>query len=159
MPYVVPASDIAPGGWGTTPLWSKIDNAPTPNDSDVIGLLIGSGPDTCDLGTTAPAVPSDKTGWVLGFRARRNTGDATSLNMRLFQGATEVKSSGNQAVTASLADYTFALSEAEAEDVTDFATTEFQLTGAGGGLGGESPSLKSGLRFQRTGEARCEGSR
>lgn len=125
--YGRPNLDLSAGSWTPSTggdLYAMVDES-TASDTDYISV---TGASTCSLALNGVVDPVSSSGHVIRYRAK-NSG-AGSLTVTLKQGATTIATSTNNSLTASYADYSFTLSGAEADSITDYTNLKIELTSA-----------------------------
>lgn len=137
--FALPTSDLDNTGvWGTTPLWSKIEEGVASADGTVItadGTPTSAEPFTVDLGTvTDPAVA---TGHIIRAHwAKDSTGGADyDLVIELREGYVSEASQGTLRATATfgpeagatLQTDSYTLSAAEANSISDYSDLQFRI--------------------------------
>lgn len=127
--YARPDSDIAAGNWtpnsGST-LYTQIDEV-SASDSDFIQA--SSTETTATIGLSNVSDPGVSSGHVVRYRAQKTTTPSGSLTVRLFQGSTEIANQ-TPTLTTSWVLYTFTLSDAQANSITDYSDLRLQFTGS-----------------------------
>ena len=174
---LVPVADQAAGSWGSTPLWSKVDDDSTVNasgDGTTITSDNNTNPDDADLELTNSGVgdPGVATGHVLRARwSRSNAGNhGVQGVLQLWQGVPgtgtliATLSSASPLETSEVED-TYTLSAGEANSITDYNDLYLRLRrsgGTGGSPGGreslvadlvefEIPDASGGTTYDETG--------
>ena len=128
-----PSSDVS-GNWDCSTgsgRYALIDET-TASDSDYISGSGTKNPQICQL--SSGETPSVKTGHSLRVRAKRSTTDGLS-NVYLKQGTTTIKSYAIYgSLTTSYSNVDIAISEAEANNITDYTNLRvtFDHTSVGG---------------------------
>jgi hypothetical protein len=127
-----PDSDVTTTGWGTTPLWSKIDDGASANDADFI-TSNGTDPSTAETTLTNPASTPADSNTTVTLRAMVSLVDteSTALVASLYQGASLIGSHtynyGDISVV-SLTTYTFTTTNT----ISDFTDLRVRLVASGG---------------------------
>lgn len=147
-----PASDISTGSWSTAPLYAAIDEA-SASDSDFIQSGNARlGDDTCEISLGAVSDPQAASGQVVRLRAKFYTNNSRTVEVQfgLYQGATLIATSTTGNLTTSFAAYSYTLSEAEADAITDYADLRLRLTGhmTGGAAGTQALAYVSWAVFE-----------
>jgi len=127
-----PDSDVAAGAWTTTPLWSKLDE--TAYDEVDYIQLNNSASSTCEIGLSNVTDPALSTGHTIRLRVKKTGTGTISLNVFLFQGATQ-KATFTATLTTSYADQTYTLTAGEADSITDYTDLRLKFTGVCGASG------------------------
>ena len=138
--FARPDGDVSnAGGWTPTSLWSRLDET-SPDDS---GTMVTSGQnpattETFEVSLTNVVDPQDSTGHIIRFRARGDDGGRDNfLTMRLYQGSTQIASSGERDVTTSWTTFIYTLTAGEANSITDYNNLRLRFiprtTGTGPG--------------------------
>ena len=122
--YARPDSDVSAGNWTPSTgsdLYAMIDEAST-NDSDFISVDdVDGSTETCQVDLSSVTDPVASNLHVVTTRASEASGMGTiSLNVTLKQGATTIAAKTFSTLTGSAADYTFTLSSAEANSITNY---------------------------------------
>lgn len=127
-----PDADVSTTGWTTTPLWSKVDDAPGAGDADYIDAAVRAGDATCELGLTEPTDPLSSVDHVIEVRARYTTNNSRvgAIKVALYEGATlrATLGAGWQTLTTAWATYSYTLSGAEADALT-YSDMRLRITG------------------------------
>lgn len=125
--YARPNSDVSAGNWAPSTgsdLYAMIDDVST-DDSDYISVTnSGGGTETCQVGLSSVTDPVASDLHVVTVRATDSSGmSVVVLVVTLKQGSTTIASKTFTAViTTSPANYTFTLSSAEADSITNYGT-------------------------------------
>jgi hypothetical protein len=127
--YARPDSDVAAGNWTTAPLYASLDET-TPSDTDYIVCPISQTNTVCELGLSNVTDPASSSGHVVNFRAKK-TGAVAALIVMLFQGGTQI-ATYSPTITTSYAAYSYTLSGAEADAITDYTNLRIKLDGTTG---------------------------
>lgn len=110
-----PASDISSGAWSPSSgsdLFAMLDEV-VASDADFITTTSAS---TAEVKLSTAGDPAVSTGHVIRYRAK-GTG---TLTVRLIQGTTTI-ATHVPSITTSFQNYTFTLSGAEADAITDYS--------------------------------------
>lgn len=127
--YARPISpDISTGGWTTAPLWDDIEETPY-SDLDYITSSKNAGGDICEVSLGAVSTPSVRTGHTVNYRARCDKTDNGTIIVSLVQGTTVIRSYDPGFLTTSFAPYSFTLSEAEAQNITNYGDLRLRFSG------------------------------
>jgi hypothetical protein len=134
--FLRPNSDISVGGWGTTPLWSKLSET-TPDDATT-EIVSAKNPtnDAFEVGLTTPAgMPQNRLNHVL--RLRMNSGGKSGYiaDVTLLQGSTTIQSFTGQSIPIAYGTLTLSISEANAQNITDYSQLRVRVNANGGGGG------------------------
>ena len=118
-----PKSDVDTGTWTPTPIWSRLDDGDT---SDYVSAT-ATGSD--EVALTNMCDPYASTGHNIVFDARATGGGGTEkIKVDLVQGTTVIATSGALAITrGSFNVYSYALSAAEANSITDYSNLRYRL--------------------------------
>ena len=130
-----PISDLVTTGWteddgDTTNQFQEIDeNFSSPNDADYIKTATPPGSNEYECGLTSLTDPVSSSGHIMKVRAREPVGGGAniSLQLRLLQTSTQIKSSTQNPLGSSFTDYTFTLSGPEADAITDYTALRFEV--------------------------------
>lgn len=126
MAHESPDSDIGPAsGWTTAPLWSKIDEV-VADDSDFITGTASFGLITVDFGMTDAVDPATNVGHVIRIRARNSVGATAILQVGLYSGV-DLITLYTPSLGTSFADFSYTLSAAEADAITDYSDIRISL--------------------------------
>lgn len=123
--YGRPNADLSAGAWTPSTggsLYAMVDES-TASDTDYISASSAS---TCSLGLNGVVDPASSSGHVVRYRAKNN--GSGSVTVLLKQGTTTIASQVNNSLTTSYADYSFTLSGAEADSITDYTNLKIELT-------------------------------
>jgi len=126
--YARPDSDISTGSWTTAPLWQKIDEV-TPNDADYIQTA-ATASSTAKVGLSNVTDPQSSSGHIVRFRARQYNFGYNNMTVALYQGDTLIRSYTTPALTTSWTAYSFTLTAAEADSITDYTDLRLWFTAA-----------------------------
>jgi hypothetical protein len=138
--FARPDGDVSnAGAWTPTPLWSRLDET-SPDDSSTM-VSTGQNPttaDTFEVSLTNVADPFASTNHIIRFRARGDDGGRDNfLEMRLYQGSTQIASTGVEDVTTSWTTFTYTLTSGQANSITDYNNLRLRFipdtTGTGPG--------------------------
>lgn len=121
-----PASDVAAGSWTTTPLWSKINEVVADDTSFITDAAAGG---VAEVGLSSVVDPLSSTGHIIRVRAKRGASAGTQLAVALYQGATQIAAFTQASLTTAFVTYTFTLSGAQADAITDYTNLRFRLQG------------------------------
>lgn len=128
--FARPTSDVATGSWVTAPLWSKVDETVASDTDSINDNGVGG---TAILGLSSVNDPFSSTGHILRVRAKEDSSGDT-LQVQLRQGATTI-ATFSQVLGTAFTTYTFNLSGAQADSITDYTTLRVALTLITGGFG------------------------
>ena len=126
--YAVPDGDDSTGNWGSAPLFQKIDESPSHNDSDSISVThdgFGS-TETCRFTLSNVTDPSSSTDHKVVVRHATSGFYGASLTIKLLQGGTTIKSSSVSS-TSSTTTTTLTLSASEANSISDYNALKLEL--------------------------------
>lgn len=154
--YQRPISDISAGSWTVAPLWSKVDEVVI-DDADFITsetLVSPGNTSNADLRLNARGDPLSSTGQIISIRAKVTftLGLNGGIRGELRQGnnvtSTLIGTLTTDALTTSYVTYTYTLSGAEADSITDYGDLFLRLYGnfPVGSLGGVTVSW---VQFQQ----------
>jgi len=129
--YGRPTSDISVGSWGTSPLWDKVDDV-TPDDATT-QIQTGANPSnqTAEVKFSAVTDPVSSNGHIA--RVRAYTTKSCTLAWSIYQGATLIANCGTITLAGSYTDYSYTLSTAQADAITDYSDLRVRFTGNGSG--------------------------
>lgn len=128
--YARPDEDKSVGFWGTAPLWSKI-NEESASDADNISAQVVTFSRSCDVGLPNISDPVSSANHTITVRAkmtRDGTKNAT-LTVILYQGTTSVASFNTGNLTTGYTNYSYTLSGAEADSITDYSNMKIRFQG------------------------------
>jgi hypothetical protein len=133
---VRPTSDVTTGSWGTTPLFSKVND-----QSDATVITSPAAATECELALGDPTAPSVDTGHILTVRCyATGSGAGEKLTHYLYQGTTLIATSAANTISrgsGSIADYSYTLTTGEAALITDYTDLRIRMARTTGG-GGET---------------------
>jgi hypothetical protein len=125
-----PDGDVSAGGWTSTTLFSKVDEA-GPDDSDFITSASGPSNDICELSLSNLTDPSASGGHVLRVRRKKSASSSNQIDMRyrLLQGATQIASwtDDTNISDAAFEIVTRTLTGGEADAVTDYSDLRVEI--------------------------------
>lgn len=144
--YERPISDLSTGSWTVAPLWSKV-NEVVADDSNFISsevLSLNGNTTNADLRLTARGDPVSSSNQIISVRAQATftLGLTAGIRVELRQGnnvtSTLIGTLTTNALTTSYATYTYTLSGAEADSITDYGDLFVRIYGSFGvgNLGG-----------------------
>jgi hypothetical protein len=123
LTYLRPSADISTGSWtpstGTT-LYETLDEV-SASDADYIQTSTAS---SCEIRLAAGATPSNRDNHTIRYRILAGSGTLTAV---LKCGSTTIKS-WNHALTGAAQDFSQALSNAEATNITDYSDLRVTFT-------------------------------
>ena len=133
--YARPDSDVSTGTWVAstgTDFYALLDESPY-SDADYISSTDNDGitPDPITVGLGNVTDPANAINHVVSYRAKGTTGGGftvPTLTVVLLQTGTTIATSVNSSLTGSYTDYTFDLSEAEANSITDYDLLRLKFT-------------------------------
>lgn len=122
--FARPNSDVSEGNWSPSSgsdLWEMIDEASV-DDADYVSVTHADDtPETFQVGLSSVTDPVASDLHVVTVRASEDSGSSyVNLVVTLKQGATTIASDTFDAMTGSATDYTFTLSSAEADSITNY---------------------------------------
>ena len=135
--FVRPASDSAAGSWTTTPLWSKIDEGATGDDTTIISAD-NTSPDDADFTTNSVTDPAKSTGHILrvAWNKEAAAGHQVDPELELYQG--DPGGSGTLIAQITVTDIgateqvdTHTLTGTEADNITDYTDLYLRLKRVG----------------------------
>ena len=128
MQYGRPIADITVGGWGTPPLWDKIDEV-TPDDA-ATQVQTGNNPsnDPCEVRLLAVNDPLIDSGHTL--RVRAYTTGSGNLTYGLYQGTTQIASQ-TSVLGGAYATFAINLTPEQIGAITNYADLRVRLTANG----------------------------
>jgi hypothetical protein len=133
--YARPDSDVSTGTWAAstgTDFFALIDETPA-SDSDFISSTDNDGfsPDSLTVGLSNVSDPSNSGNHVVRYRAKGTAGSGftiPTLTVVLLETSTTIATSVNSSLNGSYTDYTFTLSDAEANSITDYNNLRLKFT-------------------------------
>lgn len=133
--YARPDSDISAAAWTPTPLWSNVDEG-SPGDATEITVsgLEGSTSALDEVSLSDVTDPNKSTEHVIRFKGRfteATESEVVDIEVQLFQGATFIATTGFRAMGSSAAEYTYTLSAAEADAITDYSDLRLKCRARG----------------------------
>ena len=132
--YARPDSDVSTGSWAAstgTDFFALIDETPA-SDADYISSTDWDGvsPDSLTVGLSNVSDPSNAINHVVTYRAKGTVGSGftvPTLTVVLLQTGTTIATSVNSS-SGTYTNYTFTLSEAEANSITDYDLLRLKFT-------------------------------
>lgn len=125
--YSRPDSDFSTGSWAPSSgvdLYPMVDEE-TPSDADYITTDVAS---TCEMGLQPVIDPGTSTGHTVSYRIRSTKGSAIVVTLK--QGATTIASKTELAVPSTWTTYSFTLSAAQTDAITDYSDLRVTLEAA-----------------------------
>ena len=154
--FARPDADVSDGDWlnqddSNSNLYASIDEA-SHSDSDYIKAEDpGYGIPTdmpVTIGLSDINEPDGNADHKIKYRATENSGsNAVQLTVQLLEGSTSRKSVTNSSIGGSFAEYTINLSEAEANNISDYTNLKLKFT-ASDTQGGGAVTKISSAEFQ-----------
>jgi hypothetical protein len=134
--YLRPNADISAGSWTTTPLWQKLDEA-TPDDATTqIQSAKNPSADTFEVGLTAPGdTPGNRQNHNVLVRMNSGGKAGYTAAITLLQGTTVIQSFSGQAIPAAYGTITCNVTEANAQNITDYSQLRVRVAASGGNNG------------------------
>ncbi len=129
--YARPDGLITLGSWTVTPLWDKIDEV-VADDADYIS---STGTDVmCDVSLSNVTDPVSSVSHIIRFRMRSaGSGAAESVNIFLVEGTqTRAITGAKSNRSSTYLEFTYTLTAAEANAITDYNNLHLQITGTHG---------------------------
>jgi hypothetical protein len=129
--FARPDSDISAGLWaaigGPSTLWECLDET-SPNDgTDYIESLNGDNT-TCEIGLSDVTDPAVGTGHTIRFQIQgTGSGGPERCELQLFDGVTQIATTGNQTSRGAWALKEYLLSAAEADAITDYTDLRLKI--------------------------------
>lgn len=126
-----PISTISAGLWspigGPSTLWECMDEV-TPNDStDYIEALNGDNT-TCEVGLTSLTDPVSNIGHTIRFRIQgTGSGGPERCTLILFDGPTQIATTGNRTSRGAWGTESLILSATEADSIGDYTDLRFKI--------------------------------
>lgn len=129
--FARPISDVSNTGFtnnasGSTNLWQAIDES-VADDTDFLQHSAGSTTYECLLGAVTDPVSS--TGHDIVVRMK-GSGTAFNTTVELFQGTTIITTRSGTVPAGTFTNYTFTLTAAQADAITDYSNLRIRLTGS-----------------------------
>lgn len=124
--YSRPIADLSTGAWTTTPLWSKLNEDPY-NDSTEI-VLNNQTANMCDIDLGTVTDPVSSVNHILRIRAHKTGSGSITCTAVLKCGATTIRSNALTLGTG-YAETTITLTGAEADAINDYGGLHVTLTG------------------------------
>tara|TARA_R110002096_G_scaffold121433_9_gene262911 strand:- start:2264 stop:2854 length:591 start_codon:yes stop_codon:yes gene_type:complete len=133
--YARPDSDVSTGSWAAstgTDFFALIDETPA-SDADYISSTDWDGvsPDSLTVGLSNVSDPSNAIRHIVTYRAKGTVGSGftvPTLTVVLLQTGTTIATSVNSSLSGTYTNYTFTLSEAEANSITDYDLLRLKFT-------------------------------
>lgn len=148
--YARPDSDVSVGGWTTADLYAKIDES-SYSDADEITASVRTGNQTCEVGLSDVTDPASAATHVVKIRAKFSTNGSrtATIDVLLVQGSTTRASYNTGNLTTGYAEYSYTLSESEANAITDYTDLRLRLIGKmnAGGTGALCSTYVSWAEF------------
>ncbi len=124
--YSRPIADLSTGAWTTTPLWSKLNEDPYNDGTEIV--LNNQTANACDIDLGTVTDPNSSVNHILRIRAHKTGSGTINCTAVLYCGATLIRS---QALTlgTGYAETTITLTAGEADAITNYADLHVTLTG------------------------------
>jgi len=133
--YARPDADVSAGSWTPYPaspatLYDKISE--TSHDDATTYITTTAAATTCEVGLSNVTDPVSSTGHILYFWATATgSGGGEKITMLLFESTTQRATSGAKTITRTTwNEYTYTLSAAEADAITNYSNLTIKLTSA-----------------------------
>lgn len=129
-PITRPVSDVSAGGWTSTPLFDKVDEA-VPSDGDSIQSASGPSNDICELALQTLPDPGISIGHILRVRRKKSATSNNQIDMRyrILEGATERASWTDDTNISESAFQTVerVLTTAQIDSITDYSNLRVEI--------------------------------
>lgn len=141
--FARPSADIDTGGWGITPLYSKI-NSTNRDDSSFIYSDNNTSPDTAGMELSTLEDPSSDTGHFIRYTYRKDQagGHAINFTIRLLENGAQIAEWTHTNVSADFIYAEQALTAVQAGSINDYTALEIEVV-RGGDTGGAVGSRRS----------------
>jgi len=130
--FARPDSTVTAGTWnpgGGATLWETVDEvSPDDNDYDSSGFADG---DMMELGLSNLIDPLSSSGHIIRFRAADTQGGFGDVSVALKQGLSQIAAYDPGPLGPSITLYTYTLSGAEADSITDYNDLRLNVIGIG----------------------------
>ncbi len=128
--YARPDSDVSVGGWTTADLYAKIDETPY-SDADEIQAQVRASNQTCEVGLSDVTDPTSSSAHVIKIRAKFSTNNSrtATLDVLLIEGTTTRATFNTGTLTTGYAEYSYTLSGAEADAISDYTNLRLRFVG------------------------------
>ncbi len=152
--YGRPNADSSVGTWTThsaltTGLWDTLNEA-VPDDADFIRSVVAPSSTAYEASFASLVDPVSSTGHVLEVRARHDNGGGggVTLTSELRQGANALSTplSVAEALTSSWVTYSYQLSAAQADAITDYSTLRVRVTATQAAADVPTPQAVGGMQ-------------
>jgi len=124
--YARPIADLATGAWTTTPLWSKLNEDPYDDGTEI--RLNNQTANACDIDLGTVTDPNKSTNHILRIRAHKTGSGTINCTAVLKCGTTSIRSNALTLGT-SYQETTITLTAGEADAITDYSDLHVTLTG------------------------------
>ena len=125
--FARPASDITVGSWTTSPLYASIDEA-SYDDGDYITSVKSATAETFEVKLSSVTDPQSGANHTIRIRASASLELGSTADVYLYQGATLIATRATINLTTSFAEYTYTLSEKDADAITDYTDLRIRVT-------------------------------
>ena len=129
LQYAKPDADVSAGGWTPSTggdLYACIDE-PVASDADYIQSSDNPDNDECRITLSNVIDPQVSTGHIIRYRYRKQGTDQIDLVASLYQSTTLVHAETHTNIGTGFIDGEFALTNDEADAITDYAALEFRF--------------------------------
>jgi hypothetical protein len=120
-----PASDISTGTWGTTPIWSKL-NEIIPNDTSLV--TAGSASDTFEVALQTAPTPTTRTDHYLRYRLRDPSAGSLTFTITLLEGTTQIAQWTETSVPSTFTTYQRTLTQPQMDSITNYANLRVRIS-------------------------------
>ncbi|MEX2159372.1 MAG: hypothetical protein WEB04_08220, partial [Dehalococcoidia bacterium] len=148
LQFARPMADIATGGWATTPLWDKLDEVTADDATTEIQSSNDPISDPFEVQLSAVSDPSLSTGHILRYRVAQVGTKTATVDVALYQGATLIASDIQQTLTTTYQTFTYTLSGAEADAITNYSDLRVRVTASATGAGDLTTALATWIELE-----------
>ena len=134
-----PDTDITTTGWTPTPLWEELNEQDPDNATTEITTADNPTNTVFEVAFSSITDPQTSSGHYVRYRMYKTGGKTCTATAELYQGGTAIHSDAAQTLTGTYATYSFNLSGAEADSITDYSDLRIRVTAncTGGGAGSQ----------------------
>ena len=143
-----PIADITTGGWTVIPLWDKLDEAAPDDAASEVSSSSDPIIDAFEVLLSSVIDPASSIGHIVRYRVAMTGTKATTVDAALYQGATMIAADVQQVPTAAYQTFSFTLSGAQADAITNYSDLRVKLIANSTGAGTTTNVLVTWIEFE-----------
>lgn len=135
-----PSNDVSNNSWSAAPLWEKLDETTTDNETTQISSRTNpASGDFFEVALSSLSDPQSSTGHVLRYRLLKTQAKSIQATVYLYQGSSLIATTPVQSPGSAYTTYSYTLTGAEANSITNYSDLRVRLvpSTSGGGKPGE----------------------